>query len=321
MSFASPLLLLSLLALPALAAIYTWSRRRPGRYAVRFPGTPVLAGVVAAVPRWRRHVPAAVAALALTVLALALARPHATVAVPVERASVVLVTDVSRSMLATDVEPTRLDAARAAAETFLDSVPDELRVGAVAFASTPHSAVAPTHDHDLIRLHLESLNADGSTATGDGLAEALALLRNDEGGRSDRGGERRRPPAAIVMLSDGKKTTGRDPLPVAREARRAGVPIHTVSLGTEGAVIRSDSGALLPVPPDPETMARIAEISGGKSFDVAESDELGSIYEGLGSQLATRPESREITAGFAAGGLVLLLTAAALSLRSAGRLP
>ena len=323
MSFASPLLLLSLLALPALAAVYIWSRRRPGRYAVRFPGTPVLAGVVAAVPRWRRHVPAAVAALALTVLALALARPHATVAVPVERASVVLVTDVSRSMLATDVEPTRLDAARAAAEAFLDSVPDELRVGAVAFASTPHSAVAPTHDHDLIRLHLESLDADGSTATGDGLAEALALLRNDEGGRSDRGsgGERRRPPAAIVMLSDGKKTTGRDPLPVAREARRAGVPIHTVSLGTEGATIRSDSGALLPVPPDPETMRRIAELSGGKSFDVAESDELDSIYEGLGSQLATRPEKREITAGFAAGGLVLLLTAAGLSLRSAGRLP
>jgi Ca-activated chloride channel family protein len=123
------------------------------------------------------------------------------------------------------------------------------------------------------------------------------------------------------MLSDGKKTTGRDPLPVAREARRAGVPIHTVSLGTEGATIRGGTGVLLPVPPDPETMARIAEISGGKSFDVAESSELGSVYEGLGSQLATRPEQREITAGFAAGGLVLLLAAAGLSLRSAGRLP
>jgi Ca-activated chloride channel homolog len=319
LSFASPLLLLSLLALPALAAVYLWSRRRPGRYAVRFPGTPVLAGVVAAVPRWRRHVPAAVAALALTVLALALARPHATVAVPVERASVVLVTDVSRSMRANDVDPTRLDAARSAAEAFLESVPDELRVGAVAFSSTPHSVVAPTHEHEQIRLHLESLNADGSTATGDGLAAALELLRSEEA--EDGGAERRRPPAAIVMLSDGKKTTGRDPLPVAREARRERVPIHTVSLGTEGALIRSSSGALLPVPPDPETMARIAEISGGKSFDVAESGELGSIYEELGSQLATRPEKREITAGFAAGGLVLLLSAAALSLRSAGRLP
>jgi Ca-activated chloride channel family protein len=321
LSFASPLLLVSLLALPLLGAAYGWARRRPGRYAVRFPGTPVLAGVVRAVPRWRRHVPAAVAALALATLALALGRPHATVAVPVERASVVLVTDVSRSMRATDVEPTRLDAAREAAEAFLDSVPDELRVGAVAFSSTPHSAVAATHDHEQIRLHLESLNADGSTATGDGLAEALALLRSEEGERSEGRGERRRPPAAIVMLSDGKKTTGRDPLPVAREARRAGVPIHTVALGTEGATIRGDSGALLPVPPDPETMARIAELSGGETFDVADSGELGSIYEGLGSQLATRPEKRDITAGFAAGGLVLLLTAAALSVRTAGRLP
>jgi Ca-activated chloride channel homolog len=321
LSFASPLLLLSLLALPLLAGAYAWSRRRPGRYAVRFPGTPVLAGVVAAVPRWRRHMPAVVAALALAVLVLALARPHATVAVPVERASVVLVTDVSRSMRATDVEPTRLDAARGAAEAFLDRVPKELRVGAVAFSSTPLSAVAPTHDHEQIRVHLQSLDADGSTATGDGLAEALALVRGEEGEPARGKDKRRRPPAAIVMLSDGKKTTGRDPLPVAREARRAGVPIHTVSLGTEGATIRSSSGLLLPVPPDPETMARIAEISGGRSFDVAESGELGSIYEGLGSQLATRPEKREITAGFAAGGLVLLLAAAGLSLRSAGRLP
>ena len=134
MSFASPLVLLSLAALPVLAAGYAWQRRRPGRYSARFPGVPVLAGAVAATPIWRRHIPAAVAALALAALAVALARPHATVAVPVERASVVLVTDASRSMLATDVEPSRMDAARGAAEAFLDGVPDELRVGAVAFS-------------------------------------------------------------------------------------------------------------------------------------------------------------------------------------------
>jgi Ca-activated chloride channel homolog len=318
-SFASPLLLLSLLALPATAAVYAWARRRPARYAVRFPGTPVLAGVVQAAPRWRRHVPAAVAGLALTALALALARPHATVAVPVERASVVLVTDVSRSMLATDVEPTRLDAARSAAATFLERVPDELRVGAVAFSSAPHSVLPPTHDRERVRLHLESLSADGSTATGDGLAQALALL-SAEADR-ERGDERRRPPAAVVLLSDGKRTTGRDPVEVAREARAARVPIYTVSLGSPGAVIEGTGGAPLPVPPDPETMAEIAATSGGETFDVSESEELDAIYEGLGSQLATRPEKRDITAGFAAGGLVLLVTAAALSLRTTGRLP
>jgi Ca-activated chloride channel homolog len=318
-SFASPLLLLSLLTLPAMAGAYWALRRRPGRYAVRFPGTPVLAEVARAAPRWRRHVPAAVAALALAALGLALARPHATVAVPVERASVVLVTDVSRSMRATDVEPTRLDAARDAAEAFLDRVPAQLRVGAVAFSSTPHSVLAPTHDRERVLAHLESLSADGSTATGDGLEQALTLLNED--GRRERGGERRRPPAAVVLLSDGKRTTGRDPIGVAREARAAHVPIYTVSLGTPGAVIEGDTGLPLPVPPDPETMARIAEVSGGKTFDVSESEELDAVYEGLGSQLATRPEKRDITAGFAAGGLVLLMAAAALSLRVGGRLP
>ena len=319
MSFASPLLLLSLLALPVLALAYRWIRRRPARYAVRFPGTPVLGELVRARPSWRRHLPAAIALLALAALAVALARPRATVAVPVERASVVLVTDVSRSMRATDVEPTRLDAARSAAEAFLERVPDELQVGAVAFSSAPHSVLAPTHDRERIRAHLESLSADGSTATGDGLEQALALLSGDE--RSESGRERRRPPAAIVLLSDGKRTTGSDPVDVARDARSARVPIYTVSLGTEAAVIQGDTGLPLPVPPDPETMARIASASGGKSFDVSEAGELDSVYEGLGSQLATRPEQRDITAAFAAGGLVLLASAAAISLRAGGRLP
>ncbi len=312
MSFASPLVLLSIAALPALVAAYAWVRRRPGRYSARFPGVPVLAGAVAATPLWRRHVPAAVAALALVALAVALARPHATVAVPVERASVVLVTDASRSMLATDVEPSRMDAARGAAEAFLDGVPDELRVGAVGFSTTPRSIVAPSHDREGVRAHLASLDADGGTATGDGLAEALRLLESQDN---------RRPPAAVVLLSDGKTTTGRNPVDVARRARAAEVPIYTVALGTAGGTIMGSSGALLPVPPDPETMAEIAAASGGESFDVEDADQLDAVYERLGSQLATRPEQREITAGFAAGGMALLLAAAALSLRAGGRLP
>jgi Ca-activated chloride channel homolog len=311
-SFASPLVLLSLVALPLLAATYTWQRRRPGRYSARFPGVPVLAGAVAVTPLWRRHVPAAVAALALVALALALARPHATVAVPVERASVVLVTDASRSMMATDVDPTRMEAARSAAEAFVDGVPDELRVGAVAFSTTPRSVVAPSHDRDDVRAHLASLEADGGTATGDGLAEALRLLESNDD---------RRPPAAVVLLSDGETTTGRDPVDVARQARAADVPIYTVALGTAGGTITNSSGSVLPVPPDPETMAEIAAASGGESFDVEDAEQLDAVYERLGSQMATRPEQREITAGFAAGGMALLLAAAALSLRAGSRLP
>jgi Ca-activated chloride channel homolog len=311
-SFASPLVLLSLVALPVLAAAYTWLRRRPGRYSARFPGVPVLAGAVAVTPLWRRHVPAAVVAVALVALALALARPHATVAVPVERASVVLVTDASRSMLATDVEPSRMDAARGAAEAFLDGVPEELRVGAVAFSTTPRSVVAPSHDREAVRAHLASLQADGGTAAGDGLAEALRLLESNDD---------RRPPAAVVLLSDGKTTTGRDPVDVARQARAADVPIYTVALGTAGGTITDSSGSILPVPPDPETMAEIAAASGGESFDVEDAEQLDAVYERLGSQIATRPEQREITAGFAAGGIALLVAAAALSLRAGSRLP
>jgi Ca-activated chloride channel family protein len=311
-SFASPLVLLSLLALPLLAGTYTWLRRRPGRYSARFPGVPVLAGALAVTPLWRRHVPAAVTALALVALALALARPHATVAVPVERASVVLVTDASRSMLATDVEPSRMEAARSAAEAFLDGVPDELRVGAVAFSTTPRSVVAPSHDREAVRAHLASLDADGGTAAGDGLAEALRLLETKN---------ERRPPAAVLLLSDGKTTTGRDPVDVARQARVADVPIYTVALGTAGGTITDSSGSILPVPPDPETMAEIAAASGGESFDVEDAEQLDAVYERLGSQIATRPEQREITAGFAAGGMALLLAAAALSLRAGSRLP
>jgi Ca-activated chloride channel homolog len=305
-------MLISLVALPALAVLYARARRRPGQYGARFPGVPVLAGVVRTAPRWRRHVPAVVAALALAALALALARPHATVAVPVERATVVLVTDASRSMLATDVEPSRMDAARGAAQAFLDRVPAELRVGAVSFSTSPRAAVNPSQDRESVRAHLESLVADGGTATGDGLAEALRLLERDGP---------RRPPAAMVLLSDGKTTTGRDPVEVARQARRADVPIYTVALGTHAATIPDGSGGALPVPPDPETMAEIADASGGESFDVDDPDELDAVYERLGSQIATRPERREITAGFAAGGMALLLAASVLGLRAGGRLP
>jgi Ca-activated chloride channel homolog len=124
-----------------------------------------------------------------------------------------------------------------------------------------------------------------------------------------------------VLLSDGKTTTGRDPIPVARRARRLDIPIHTVALGTRGATIVTPDGSLLPVPPDPETMRRIAEISGGRAFEVDDSDELGGLYEDLGSRVATENEKREITAAFAAGGLVLLIASAALGVRATARLP
>jgi Ca-activated chloride channel family protein len=312
LSFAAPAFLAALAVVPLTLLAHVVGRRRARRYAVRFPGVPTLAPLLPTVSPWRRRIPLALFLAALAALALALARPHATVAVPREQAAVVLVNDVSRSMLATDVDPSRMEAARSAAQRFLGQLPEDALVGAVAFSEEPHTIEPPTDDKDEIEEMIQGLAADGGTATGDALAAALALV-------DGRGEERI--PAAIVMLSDGKATTGRDPLPVARAARRLDVPIHTVALGTRGAIIQVPGGGLLPVPPDPETMRRIAKLSGGRSFEVDDADELGSIYEQLGSRVATKDERREVTAAFAAGGLVLLLASVALGLRATARLP
>jgi Ca-activated chloride channel family protein len=307
MSFAAPLFLLGLLAVPAGIALHLLAQRRRRRFAVRFPGAPLAALAVPAAPRWRRHVPSALLALSVAGLVMALARPETTVAVPVEQASVVLVTDTSRSMTATDVAPDRLDAARSAADRFLDEAPKELRVGAVAFSDAASVLQPPTTDHEQVRAALAGLTADGGTATGDGLAAALESLGTGE----------RRPPAAIVLLSDGKQTSGRDAVAVAREAAEQKVPVYTVALGTPDGVV----DGILRVPPDPEALREIAQVSGGQAFEASDGDELSAVYERLGSQLGTREETREVTAAFAAAGLLLLGGALAGSIRRFGRLP
>ncbi len=312
MSFASPIYLAALAVVPLALLAHSLSRRRARRYAVRYPGVATLAPLLPRVSSWRRIVPLTLFLASLAMLALALARPHATVAVPKEQASIVLVTDVSRSMLAEDVDPSRLEAARAAALSFLEELPEEARVGAVAFSTDPHTVEAPTDDRGEIEDLIDALSADGGTAAGDALAAAIGLVD---------GPEEDRPPAAIVLLSDGETTTGRDPLPVARQSGRLGIPIHTVALGTRTATITTPDGTLIPVPPDPEAMRRIAELSGGRAFEVDDADELSGLYEELGSRVATEEEEREITGAFAAGGIVLLLAAAALGTRATARLP
>ncbi|MET0835649.1 MAG: VWA domain-containing protein [Thermoleophilaceae bacterium] len=312
MSFASPAFLAALALVPLALAAHVLVRRRARRYAVRYPAVATLAPLLPNASTWRRRLPLALFLASLAALTLALARPHRTVAVPREQASIVLVTDVSRSMLAEDVDPNRLEAARSAALRFLEEVPREARVGLVAFSTDPHTIEEPTDERDEIQALVDGLSADGGTAAGDALAAALGMV---DGPAEDR------PPAAILLLSDGKTTTGRDPIPVARQARRAGVPIHTVALGTRSATIVTPDGSLLPVPPDPETMRRIAELSGGRAFEVDDADELGGLYEDLGSRVATETEKREITVAFAAGGILLLLAAAAFGVRATARLP
>ena len=312
MSFTAPAFLALVLLIPLGMLVQTLAARRRRRYAVRFPATATLAIAAKAAPAWRRRVPAALLALSVAALAVALARPQATVDVPVQRASVVLVTDASGSMQATDVEPSRLTAAQRAGERFLDGVPESLRVGFVGFSTTPNTVLRPTTDHDAVRTTLASMSANGGTATGDALQAALDTL-------GKRGSPGDRPPAAIVLLSDGTATTGREPVPVARRAGAEKVPIYTVALGTaDGTITAGPFGETIAVPPDPETMRRIARASGGQAFSVEDAGELSRVYERLGRQVGTRPEQREVTV-FAAGlGLLLLAGAMGFGLRRRG---
>ena len=317
MNFGSPAVLLSLFAIPVIIGIYALAQRRRRRYVVRFTAVPVLAGVMAAggVSRWRRHLPAALLLAALAALLVALAKPQTTVAVPVEKASVMLVTDQSGSMRADDVAPSRLAAAQQAARDFLDKVPKELQVGAVSFSDVPQSVSPPTTDRDDVRSLIDGLVADGGTAAGDALQSALDAL--DDAGVGGKG----RPPAAIILLSDGATTTGADPVEVAREAGKRDIPIYTVALGTPDGTVPGGFGGSIPVPPDPETLREISKASGGTAYTANDADQLSGVYENLGSRLGTKKEEREITAVFAGGGLILLLGAAFAGLRTTGRLP
>jgi Ca-activated chloride channel family protein len=304
MTFAEPLGLLALLLVPLLALAAFLSRRRRTRHAVRHPG----AGVLAALPtgsRWRRHIPAALLAAAAVALAFSFAKPQAVVAVPVQQASVVLVTDHSGSMVADDVRPSRLGAAQAAARTFLDRVPDDLLVGFAGFSTGVDAVTQPTTDRAAVRRSVDGLTAGGGTATGDALTAALDQLR----------ARRTNAPAAIVLLSDGKRTEGSDPLVAAQRAAKLRVPIYTVALGTEGGIVTGPNGEPIAVPPDPDTLREIARTSGGAAYEASDAKALDGVYERLGSRIGIKREKRDVSAGFAAAGLVLLAGGVGTGLR------
>jgi len=304
-SFQAPAFLLALLLVPLAALVYGAAQRRRRAAADAFAAPAVRASALPRRPGWRRHAPIALYGLALAALAIALARPEATIAVPSEQATIVLATDHSGSMQATDVAPSRLAAVKAAAERFLDRVPDRVKVAGVAFDHRAAVLEAPSTDRAPLRAAIRGLEPSGGTATGEALAAALDLVRRG-------GGEQ--PPAAIVLISDGESTHGREPLPVAQEAAELGIPIYTVALGTpDGTVVGSD-GVSRPVPPDLETLRAIADTSGGRSFSARDADRLTAVYERLGSQVATEREPREVTAAFAGGALALVAGGALLSL-------
>jgi Ca-activated chloride channel homolog len=312
-TFTTPLAFLALLLIPLMIAAIWLREKRPRRDVVRFPAASTLQAIVASEPRWPRYIPPALLALAILALTLSFAKPERTVQVADRSASVMLVTDASGSMAATDVEPSRLEAVRAAANDFLDKVPKDLKVGAMSFAQTPLATTRPTTDRDAVRQLIDDTIANGGTGTGDALDVAIKALR-------PKGEKDKNKPAAIVLLSDGRTTSGKNPAIVAQRAKELRVPVYTVSLGTpEGTV--PGNGAPFPVPPDPETMKRVAQVSGGRFFSVTDSGRLSEIYQRLGRQIGSHEEQRDMSVVFAAAGLLALLAALALATRRSPALP
>ena len=324
MSFREPTVLLGLALLPIALLAYVAVQLRRRREAARFGNPALLPGIVTARPGWRRHLPAALLLLALGAMILALARPQRSVAAPQRAATVVLVNDVSGSMRADDVAPSRLTAAIDAAKVFIDKTPDNFRVGLVTFADYAEQLVAPTTDHGAVESALERMVADGGTAMGDGLARGLQTAQAPVPTEDGKG--TRKLPAVIVLLSDGKNTLGaNDPLEVARDSKQAGIPIYAIALGTEsGEVVQRDPFGFtqhIPVPPDKATLREIASITGGRSFEAVSADDAEQIYGRIGTRLTSKPEQREVTVAFAGGAFVLLVIGGALSLVWFGRLP
>lgn len=312
MSFTWPIVLLGLAALPLLVLLYFWQERRRKRSQAAFGNPALLPNVVDRAPGRVRFLPLVLLLLALGAMIVGVARPHATVSVPREEATVILAMDVSRSMKATDVEPTRLEAARAAAKVFLAEVPEKFRVGVVSFATRAAVGVPPTADRALVETALDSLIPGEGTAIGDAVALSIQL------GQRQRSIDDVVPPRAILLISDGARDGGRvDPAKAAEEARSRKIPVYTVLVGTpDGVVEETLTGGfrrIIRVPPSPETLEQLAAATGGEFFVALDDEGLRKVYEDLGSRLGEREELREVTDVFAAGAAVLLLFGGTLS--------
>ena len=322
MTFREPLLLLGLALVPLALAAYVVAQRRRRRFAVRYTNVDVLAGV-AARTSWTRHFPALLALLALTALLIALAQPERTVAAEQRQAQVVMVTDVSGSMRATDVQPDRLTAAKQAGHALVDKLPRDFRLGLVGFSHVASQLVEPTTDKQRIDIGIDGLTANGGTAMGDGLALGIEAARTPV---TNELGVPQRLPAAIVLLSDGASTAGtEDPVTVAERARDTRIPIYTVALGTASGTIehtrRDGTTWTETVPPDTATLQEIARESRGRFYQAADAARLTDIYRSLGTRLGTRREKQEVTAAFAGGGLALLVFGMVAAIARGGRLP
>ena len=338
MTLLAPSRLWLLLLVAGLAGLYLWLGRRRRHRAVRFTNLALLASVAPRRPAWRRHLPAALAGLAMAALILGLAGPTRQVRVPKEAATVMLVLDMSVSMEALDVAPSRYEAAIAAAKTFVFELPDQVRVGLVSFDRRPVVVASPTVDHEAVLDGLEQLALGPGTAAGDAIYAALDAIAAaqdaavggrqpgppDQPGQTGQPGEaappdRKQSGAAIVLLSDGVTTVGTPVVVAAQQAVEDGVPVSTIAFGTDSGTVRVQ-GEVIPVPADPDTMAEVAELTSGRFFEAFSADDLRSVYEDIGTRVGYETTRRDASGGILAAGALALVGSFGLSLAWNGRL-
>ncbi|WP_030156752.1 VWA domain-containing protein [Glycomyces sp. NRRL B-16210] len=309
-----PMWLLALIPVAALAAVYVWAQFARKRVAVRFANAALLAKLVPRLPGWRRHLPAGLLVIALALLVGGMARPAVDVEEPQERATVILAIDVSLSMMATDVDPTRIDAAKSAAADFVAELPEQYNVGLVSFAGYASVVVPPTKNRAEVTSAINGLTLAEATATGDAVFASLQAVQQV---LADATGELA--PARILLLSDGYRTAGRTVEEAADAAAAAEIPVSTVAFGTDEGIIELD-GDLVSVPVDREALAGLADATGGEYYEAVTVEQLRAVYEDMGSSLGYRTIAEDVSQWFVGSAMVLLFTAAGLSLAWTSRL-
>lgn len=316
-SFLAPGRLWLLLLVPLLVAAYLWRQQRRRSYALRFTSVALLGQVAPRRPGWRRHTAAAGLLVALGLLVLAFARPAGEVRVPRERATIIVTIDVSLSMMAQDVEPTRLRAAQSAAREFVDTLPPRLNVGLVSFAGSAQVLVAPTTDRAQVDRAIAGLELREYTAVGEALFTSLQAI---EALPDDPSAPEEAVPARVVLLSDGETTVGRPNADGIAAAQAAGVPVFTIAFGTPTGTVELEGVEQL-VPVEVEDLRQIAESTGGATYRAESAGELGDVYADIGSSVGYELVEQEVTDRFVGVALLALVVSALGSLAWFGRLP
>lgn len=318
MSFLQPDRLWLLLVVPALVAGYVLLQHRRSRYAVRFTNVPLLDTVAPRRMRWRQHVAVLLALVTVTGATLLFAQPAGLVKVPRRTpVTVVLTMDISLSMAARDVPPSRIVAAKRTAKSFLAKLPSDYQVALVTFARHATVVVPPTVNRSQVDRAIDGLHLKEYTATGEGIFTALAVAKQALAGQPKTSGQK---PAMVLLISDGKRTVGRSQVTAAEAAKRQGVPVDTVALGTPGGIIEAE-GQVVSVPVEVGELAQVARISGGKAYVAGSLPSLAHAYRQVSGGLAYTTEWGDLTSQYIGWLVLASLLSAAAGLLVASRWP